>query len=358
MADEQDKSQQTEEPTAKRLEQARESGDVIKSTEVTALVLLAGGTLAIAMFGHSTAIGIAKLLTAFIEQPEQMAVDSAGLLALGRGVLLHLALLLAPFMGVMLAASVAGHVMQSRPSLNPDKLAPDFSKLSIPAGLKRMFGPEGWINLLKGLIKIAIVGMAIWTQLWPERGMLEAIMTQSPGAVVGDMNHLLFKVLIATLSALLVIAGLDYFLQRFRFLQRNRMSKQEIKEEYRANEGDPAIKAKIRQIRHERSRKRMMAAVPTATVVIMNPTHFAVALKYESGKMAAPLCVAKGVDALALRIRAMAEDHDVPVIENPPLARVLYASVEVDEAVPPEHYKAVAQVIGYVLRLTGKMPRN
>jgi flagellar biosynthetic protein FlhB len=358
MADEQDKSQQTEEPTAKRLEQARESGDVIKSTEVTALVLLAGGTLAIAMFGHSTAIGIAKLLTAFIEQPEQMAVDGAGLLALGRGVLLHLALLLAPFMGVMLAASVAGHVMQSRPSLNPDKLAPDFSKLSIPAGLKRMFGPEGWINLLKGLIKIAIVGMAIWTQLWPERGMLEAIMTQSPGAVVGDMNHLLFKVLIATLSALLVIAGLDYFLQRFRFLQRNRMSKQEIKEEYRANEGDPAIKAKIRQIRHERSKKRMMAAVPTATVVIMNPTHFAVALKYESGKMAAPLCVAKGVDALALRIRAMAEDHDVPVIENPPLARALYASVEVDEAVPPEHYKAVAQVIGYVLRLTGKMPRN
>jgi flagellar biosynthetic protein FlhB len=187
--------------------------------------------------------------------------------------------------------------------------------------------------------------------------MLEPILTQSPGAVVGDMNHLLFKVLIATLSALLVIAGLDYFLQRFRFMQRNRMSKQEIKEEYRANEGDPAIKAKIRQIRHERSKKRMMAAVPTATVVIMNPTHFAVALKYESGRMAAPLCVAKGVDALALRIRATAEDHDVPVIENPPLARALYASVEVDEAVPPEHYKAVAQVIGYVMRLSGTLRR-
>jgi flagellar biosynthetic protein FlhB len=357
MADE-DKSQQTEEPTAKRLEQARESGDVVKSTEVTALVLLAGGTLAIAMFGRSTAVGIGQLLTIFIEQPEQMAVDGAGLISISRGLLFHLALLLAPFMGVMLAASVAGHVMQSRPSLNPDKLAPDFSKLSIPAGLKRMFGPEGWINLLKGLIKIGIVGMAIWTQLWPERGMLESILTQSPGAVVGDMDHLLFKVLIAALSALMVIAGLDYFLQRFRFMQRNRMSKQEIKEEYRANEGDPAVKAKIRQLRHERSKKRMMAAVPTATVVIMNPTHFAVALKYESGKTAAPICVAKGVDALALRIRGVAEDHDVPVIENPPLARALYASVEIDEAVPAEHYKAVAQVIGYVMRLSGALARR
>jgi flagellar biosynthetic protein FlhB len=357
MADE-DKSQQTEEPTAKRLEQARESGDIIKSTEVTAFVLLAGGTLAIAMFGHSTAIGIARLLTIFIEQPEQMAVDGAGLASMSRGLLLHLALLLAPFMGVMVAASLAGHVLQSMPSLNPDKLMPDFSKLSIPAGLKRMFGPEGWMNLVKGLVKIGIVGMAIWTQLWPERGMLESILTQSLGGVVGDMSHLLFKVLIAALSALLVIAGLDYFLQYRRFMQRNRMSKQEIKEEYRQNEGDPAIKAKVRQIRIERSRKRMMAAVPDATVVIMNPTHFAVALKYESGKTEAPICVAKGVDALALRIRAVAEESDVPVIEDPPLARALYATVEVDEAISPEHYKAVAQVIGYVMRLSGKVARN
>ena len=358
MADDQDKSQQTEEPTAKRLEQARESGDVVKSSELTAFVLLAGGTLAIAMFGHSTALALAKLLTMFIEQPEQMTVDGAGLASMMRGLLLHLALILAPFMGVMILASLAGHVVQSQPTLNPDKLKPDFSKLSIPSGLKRMFGPEGWINLLKGLLKIAIVGMAMWTQLWPERGALESVLSQSPGGVVGDMNHLLFKVLIAALSALLVIAGLDYFLQRFRFMQRNRMSRQEVKEEYRQNEGDPAIKAKVRQIRHDRARKRMMAAVPTATVVIMNPTHFAVALKYESGKTQAPICVAKGVDALALRIRAVAEEHDVPVIENPTLARALHASVEIDEAVPPEHYKAVAQVIGYVMRLSGKLPRN
>jgi flagellar biosynthesis protein FlhB len=256
----------------------------------------------------------------------------------------------------MIAAGLAGHVLQSRPGFSFDKIVPDFSKVSPLAGFKRMFGVEGWMNLLKGLAKIAVVGVAIWTQLWPERGGLEAILSQSTAAVIGDMSHLLFKVLMASLSALGVIAGLDYFWQRMRFMARNRMSKQEIKEEYRQNEGDPAIKAKIRQLRHERSRKRMMAAVPQATVVIMNPTHFAVALKYESGKMVAPVCVAKGVDALALRIRAVAEDNDVAVVENPPLARALYAAVEVDDPVPPEHFKAVAQVIGYVMRLQGKLP--
>jgi len=356
MADDQDKSQQTEEPTGKRLEQARENGDVVKSSELTTFILLGGGTLAIAMFGKYTAMGLARSLSMFLQQPEAMSVDGAGLSAMLRVLLPQVAMVLAPFFAVMIAAGLAGHVLQSRPGFSFDKIVPDFSKVSPLAGFKRMFGVEGWMNLLKGLAKIAVVGVAIWTQLWPERGGLEAILSQSTAAVMDDMSHLLFKVLMASLSALAVIAGLDYFWQRMRFMARNRMSKQEIKEEYRQNEGDPAIKAKIRQLRHERSRKRMMAAVPQATVVIMNPTHFAVALKYESGKMVAPVCVAKGVDALALRIRAVAEDNDVAVVENPPLARALYAAVEIDDPVPPEHFKAVAQVIGYVMRLQGKLP--
>jgi flagellar biosynthetic protein FlhB len=356
MADDQDKSQQTEEPTGKRLEQARENGDVVKSSELTTFILLGGGTLAIAMFGKYTAMGLARSLSMFLQQPDAMSVDGAGLLAMMRALLPQVAMVLAPFFAVMIAAGLTGHVLQSRPGFSFDKIVPDFSKVSPLAGFKRMFGVEGWMNLVKGLAKIAVVGVAIWTQLWPERGGLEAILSQSTAAVVGDMSHLLFKVLMASLSALGVIAGLDYFWQRMRFMARNRMSKQEIKEEYRQNEGDPTIKAKIRQLRHERARKRMMAAVPQATVVIMNPTHFAVALKYESGKMVAPVCVAKGVDALALRIRAVAEDNDVAVVENPPLARALYAAVEVDDPVPPEHFKAVAQVIGYVMRLQGKLP--
>ena len=355
MADE-DKSQQTEEPTAKRLEQARESGDVVKSSEVTTFILLGAGTLAIAMFGKYTALSLARSLTLFLQQPDAMSVDGAGLSAMMRLLLPKIAFAVAPFFAVMIVAGLAGHVLQSRPGFSFDKIAPDFSKVSPMAGFQRLFGAESWMNLVKGLIKIVIVGVAIWTQLWPERGALDSILNQSTVGVVGDMSRLLFKVLMAALASLAVIAGLDYFWQRMRWLSRNRMSKQEIKEEYRQNEGDPAIKAKIRQLRHERSRKRMMAAVPKATVVVMNPTHYAVALQYESGKMAAPVCVAKGVDALALRIRAVAEEHDVPVVENPPLARALYAAIEIDEPVPAEHFKAVAQVIGYVYRLQGKMP--
>ncbi len=356
MADDQDKSQQTEEPTQKKLEQAREHGDVVKSTEVTTFILLGGGTLAIAMFGKYTATGLARSLSMFLQQPDAMRVDGPGLAAMIHVLLPQVALVLAPFFAVIIVAGLAGHVLQSRPGLSFDKIAPDFSKVSPLAGFKRLFGAEGWMNLLKGLAKMAVVGVAIWTQLWPERGGLEAILSQSTVAVMHDMSRLLFKVLMASLSALAVIGGLDYFWQRVRFMARNRMSKQEIKEEYRQNEGDPTVKAKIRQLRHERARKRMMAAVPTATVVIMNPTHFAVALKYESGKMMAPVCVAKGVDALALRIRAVAEDNDVPVVENPPLARALHAAVEIDDPVPPEHFRAVAQVIGYVMRLQGSLP--
>jgi flagellar biosynthetic protein FlhB len=356
MAEDQDKSQQTEEPTAKRLEQAREAGDIVKSTEVSAFLLLAGGTLAIAMFGKYAAESLARSMIAFLEQPDAMSVDGAGLAAMMGLLLPKLAMIVAPFFVVMIAAGLAGHLLQSRPSFSMDRISMDFSKLSPMAGFQRMFGPEGWMNLVKGLLKIAVVGVAIWTQLWPERGGLESILDQSAVQVVGDMSHLLFKVLMAALAALGVIAGLDYFWQRMRWLARNRMSKQDVKEEYRQNEGDPTIKAKIRQLRHERARKRMMAKVPEATVVIMNPTHYAVALQYESGKMVAPICVAKGVDALALRIRAVAEENDVPVVENPPLARALHAAIEIDEPVPAEHFKAVAQVIGYVFRLQGKMP--
>ncbi|HEU4550314.1 MAG TPA: flagellar biosynthesis protein FlhB [Rhizomicrobium sp.] len=358
MADDQDKSQQTEEPTAKRLEQSRQQGDIVKSQEVSAFVLLAGGTLAIAMFGKYTAVGLARALMIFLEQPDAMNVDGAGLALMTRALLSQLAVVLGPFFGVMVLAALAGHLIQGRPVFAIDKLAPDLTKLSPLAGFRRLFGADGWVNLLKGLIKMAIVGAAVWMQLWPERNAMQNVLAQSTSDVVGDMTHLLFKVLMTALAALAVIAGLDYFWQRMQFLKRNRMSKQELKEEYRQNEGDPTIKAKIRQIRQERARKRMMARVPEATVVIMNPTHFAVALQYESGKMAAPVCVAKGVDALALRIRAVAEENDVPVVENPPLARALHAAIEIDEPVPPEHFKAVAQVIGYVFRLQGKIPRN
>jgi flagellar biosynthetic protein FlhB len=354
MAEDRDDSQRTEEPTQRRLDDAREHGDVVKSTEVSTFAVLGGGTLALAMFGRSSAELFASKFRGFLENADQFGTDPASLMILFKSMGFTLAAVVAPFLGVVIACALAGHVLQSRPSIALDRIKPDLSKLSPMKGLKRLFGLDGLSNLLKGAIKLVLVGAVVWTTLWPMRGQLEVLLSQTPIAIASDMTTLTIRILVAALAVIGVLAGLDYFLQRYRFMQRNRMTKQEVKEEFRRTEGDPAVKAKIRQLRKERARRRMMAEVPKATVVITNPTHFAVALKYESGKMAAPVCVAKGMDALALRIREVAEDNDVPIVENPPLARALYASVEIDESVPPEHYKAVAQVIGYVMRLTGR----
>lgn len=354
MAEDRDASQQTEEPTQKKLDDAREHGDVVKSTEVASFAVLAGGTLAIAMFGRSAAASFTSTFRGFLENSDQIAPDSASVMLLFKSLGLTLGELIAPFLGVIIVFALAGHVLQSRPVFALDRIKPNFSKLSPASGLKRLFGLDGLTNLLKSAIKLALVGAVVWTTLWPMRGQLGALLDQTPVAIASDMTTIVIRILFAALAVLAVLAGIDYFLQRYRFLQRNRMSKQEVKEEFRRTEGDPAVKAKIKQLRRERARRRMMAEVPRATVVVTNPTHFAIALKYESGKMAAPICVAKGMDALALRIRKVAEEHDVPVVENPTLARALYASVDIDEAVPAEHYKAVAQVIGYVMRLTGR----
>jgi flagellar biosynthesis protein FlhB len=358
MADDRDESQQTEEPTQRRLDDAREKGDVVKSTELTTFILLLGGTLAIAMFAQSSSIELTRIFRVFLASPDQFGTDPGSLQLLMREILIKMLVIVGPVLGVLMLSGLASNLLQHRPVLTLERIKPDFSKLSLTGGIKRMFGLDGWINLVKGLAKIVIVGAAIWTQLWPERGTLEAVLTQSPAAVADDMSHLMFKVLMATLASMAFISAADYMLQRYQFMKRNRMSKHEVKEEFKQTEGDPMIKGRIRQIRTERAKRRMMAAVPQATVVITNPTHFAVALKYESGKTAAPICVAKGVDALALRIREKAKEHEVPIVENPPLARALYASVEVDEQIPNEHYKAVAQVIGYVMKLTGKIRAN
>ncbi|HUO99292.1 MAG TPA: flagellar biosynthesis protein FlhB [Rhizomicrobium sp.] len=358
MADDRDPSQQTEEPTQRRLDEAHEHGDIVKSPELQTLILLLGGTLAIAVFAQSAAGELTRLFRIFLANPDELGTDPGELMALMRHVLVKLLIVVGPVLGMLMASGLAANLLQHRPVLAFDRIKPDFSRLSPMSGFKRIFGADGFMNLAKGLLKIAIVGAAIWTQLWPERGALEGVLEQTPQAVAGDMMHLLYKVLIATLASMTFIAVVDYLMQRFQFMKRNRMSKQEIKEEFRQTEGDPMIKGRIRAIRLERAKRRMIAAVPQATVVITNPTHYAVALKYETGKTAAPVCVAKGVDQLALRIREVAKEHNVPVVENPPLARALHASVEVDEMIPPEHYKAVAQVIGYVLKLTGKLKRN
>ena len=231
-----------------------------------------------------------------------------------------------------------------------EQLKPKFSKISPAAGFKRLFGKQAVANFLKGLFKLIALGAVMMAVLWPERHRLESFLMFDPSAIMGVTTSLTVQLMGAVVAMLAAVAIADYFFQYRSWFQRQKMSLQEIKEEFKQSEGDPHIKGKIRQLRQQRAKKRMMAAVPKASVIITNPTHYSVALSYERG-MTAPICVAKGVDNLAFKIREIAREHDIPIVENVPLARALYATVDIDREIPTEHYHAVAEVIGYVMRL-------
>ena len=229
---------------------------------------------------------------------------------------------------------------------------PKLSKISLGAGFKRLFSKIALANFVKGLVKLALIGTVMTVILWPKRRQLDGLVTMDPAAVLPLVKSMSLELLGTVIAILAIVAAADYLFQYRTWYNRQKMSLREMKEEFKQTEGDPAIKAKIRQLRQQRAKKRMMAEVPKASVIITNPTHYAVALQYDKG-MNAPVCLAKGIDNLALKIREVAAAHNIPIIENPPLARALHATVEMDEEIPPEHYRAVAEVIGYVMRLRG-----
>lgn len=350
MADDRDDSQRTEDPTQKRLQDAREKGEFPRSQDVVTFATLSAATFAIVVWGGEAGQIFLDRFGGFLSHPEDFDASSGGILALAWAVAAALGVILAVPFVAMLVAAIGGNIVQSPLVLSGEKLKMDLSKLSPGKGFKRLFGGEALVNFIKGLIKVTCAGAAAVWAVWPDSNALLGLVAADPRAAGASALSLTTRMLGAVLAVVAIFAALDWFWQRFSFMRRMRMSKQDIRDEMKQSEGDPLVKMKIRQVRMERGRKRMMAEVPKATVIVTNPTHYAVALKYESGTMSAPKCVAKGVDALALRIRELGKQHEVPVVENPPLARALYAAVEVDAEIPVEHYKAVAQIIGFVMR--------
>lgn len=349
MAEENDASAEdrTEAATPRRLERAREEGQVALSREAQHFAALAGAALGLAILLPSQGAELLKAFRALLGGTHLLAWESAasGLLRLGLLTVLPVAALAA--IGAALAT-----LLQTRFLVSARGLKPQLSKLSPVAGLKRLFGTEGAIEFLRTLIKLALVGAALRWAIG-DLSALQQAMHLSPGALLGRGAGLAFHLLLAALGAFAAIAGLDLLWVRFRHLRKLRMSREDMREEMREAEGDPQIKARIRSLRASRARGRMMAAVPQAAVVITNPTHYAVALAYERDSSAAPKVVAKGVDAMAARIRAAAEEHGVPIVANPPLARALHR-LDLDTEIPPEHYQAVAEIIAYVWRLGGR----
>jgi flagellar biosynthetic protein FlhB len=349
MSDE-DKESKTQDPTQKRLDDALEKGDVVKSQEVSTWFVIAASTLLLSSFSGSISAGIETPMRNLLMNMHQIRVDGPGLLSLTAQLELMLVGVLGVPLLLLLIAGVGSNLIQHRLVFSTEPLSPKFSKISPAAGFARLFGKQAGANFLKGLFKVIALGTVMVLVLWPERHRLDAMIRFDPVSLLTVTKTISVQLMGTVVAMLAVVATLDYLFQYRQWFERQKMSLHEIKEEYKQSEGDPHIKGRIRQIRHARMKKRMMAAVPTASVIITNPTHYAVALKYERG-MPAPICVAKGVDLMALKIREIATASNVPIVENVPLARALHASVEIDDEIPVEHYHAVAEVIGYVMRL-------
>jgi flagellar biosynthesis protein FlhB len=350
MADENDSSDKTQDPTQKRLDDAHDRGDVAKSQEVNTWFMIAGATLVLSSFSGSIGSGMQMPLRNLIANSWMFHADGPSLLALAQSLEYQvLAALGIPLLMLALAA-IAGNMLQHRLVWSGESLKPKFSKISPGSGFKRIFGKQAAANFLKGLFKLIALGAVMTSILWPERHRLESMLHFDPAMILDVTTNLTLQLMGAVVAMLAVVAIADYFFQYRTWYERQKMSLQEMKQEFKQSEGDPHIKGRIRQLRHARMKKRMMTAVPKASVIITNPTHYAVALSYERG-MTAPVCVAKGLDNIALKIRQIAGEHDIPIVENVPLARALYATVEIDDEIPVEHYHAVAEIIGYVMGL-------
>src|SRR6185437_14880675 len=349
MADEDDSSDKTEDPTQKRLDEALERGDVAKSQEVNTWFMIAGATLVLSSFSGS--IGSIQMpLRNLLANAALFHTDGPSLLELARKLEYVLITALGVPLLMLIISAIAGNMLQHRLVWSAESLKPSFNKISPATGAKRVFGKQAAANFAKGLFKLVALGSVMSMILWPERFRLEAMVQFAPSTILGIITTMTLKLLGAVVAMLAVVAIADYFFQYRTWFERQKMSLQDMKQEFKQSEGDPHIKGRIRQLRQARMKKRMMTAVPKASVIITNPTHYAVALSYERG-MSAPTCVAKGVDLMALKIREIAKEHDIPIVENVPLARALHASVEVDDEIPVEHYHAVAEVIGYVMGL-------
>ncbi|HEY8616881.1 flagellar biosynthesis protein FlhB [Phenylobacterium sp.] len=358
MAEENDGASKTEEPTPRKLEQARAKGDVPKTSDLPQFLSFFAVVGLLAIAGGGLSRNLAMDLLPFIADPDGINVSTGS----GAGLAWRAALAAAPIIvGVMLAAAfagAAGNLVQTGLMFTPDKLKMDFKKLSPMQGLKRLFGLDALMQFFKGVVKIIIVSFLVWWVLKPHLMPMMRLANMEPAMILPMTVDILRRLVFAVCGLLLLVSGADWFWQKQRFMVRMRMSKEELKEDFKQTEGDPHVKARQKQIRFTRARQRMMQAVPKATVVVMNPTHYAVALKYVQGEDDAPQCVAKGLDSLALKIRAIAEEAGVPVIEDPPLARALYAAVDIEETIPPAHYEAVAKIIGFILNGGKKAERR
>lgn len=351
MAEGGDDEDKTEEPTPKKLREAREKGQVAQSREVNTWIILFTATILMLGSGAYIAQELTTMLKEFIARPHSFAMDSHSIAQIMQSTIIETFTVIGLPLFVFFIAAFLASFVQVGAMISTQSITPNLEKIDPLKGAKRVFGSRAWIEFIKALIKMLLVGIITTVILIPIFKEAPGMVGIFPGAMMDILMDETRRLLVGVLSILFIFAVLDYGVQRYQLMKQLKMSLQEIKDEYKQTEGDPHIKAKLRELRMQRARRRMMQKVPTADVVITNPTHYAIAMEYKQDKNSAPVVVAKGQDKIALKIRELAKENNVPVVENPPLARAMYDTVELDQEIPEQHYKAVAEVISYVMSL-------
>lgn len=358
MAEEQDRESQTEDPTDKRLADAIEKGNVPMSREAALFGSIAASFATLGLLADWMAASLTEVLRSAVAASGSLRIDDREAAASYLLTLLaDVAVAVLPAMAVIAAGSILPALLQNVPSMVGERVAPKAARISLLAGWNRLFGRMGLLEFARAVVKLSAALLILWLLMRADLKRFVSVLMSDPALLPGMLQDLAAGAMLPLLVLALLLALADLVWARYRWRRDLRMTRQQVKDEMKEAEGDPFIKAKIRGLARQRSSRRMLDALPEASMVITNPTHYAVALRYRREDGGAPVVVAKGVDHLARRIREIAADHEVPLVENRPLARSLYDQVEIDSQIPPEFYRAVAEIIHY-LNNTGRLPRQ
>jgi len=351
MAENENQQDRTQQPTPKRLEQARERGQVPRSPDLTAAAVLLVCSATMLLLGRFAGAQLSMLMGSSLALPRARLLDESAALASFGAAALHTLPACAGLWAASLLTALAAPLLLGGRSFSPQVLIPDFSRLSPATGFARMFSLRGAVELAKAFAKFGLLGLTAMMLLWQQRGAIMALGSEPLPAAITHAVTLTGFALVALAATLALIAAVDVPWQLWQHLQRLRMTRAEVREEMRESEGAPEVRNRIRTLQRELAKRRMMHQVPKADVVVVNPTHYAVALRYEEQRMRAPVVVAKGQDLIAARIREIAVEHQVPIFEAPPLARALHRYVDIGAEIPTTLYVAVAQVLTYLAQL-------
>jgi flagellar biosynthetic protein FlhB len=346
--------EKSEQATPRRREEARKKGQVAKSREIPSVLVLMTGLLVLFLIGGHITNRLADFTAQMLSRAGTLPITPSSVQALGQEMITFLLAALAPLLLAVLAMAVLANYIQVGTLFAVELIKPDFSKINIFKGLKRLFSIQSWVELLKSMLKLVIIGYVAYSTIAGEVKDIVPLTDQELPSIFSYISRVSFHIFIKSTLVMALLAGLDYLFQRFQHEKKLRMTHQELKEEFKQTEGDPLIKSRVRSLQREMARRRMMAEVPKADVIITNPTPLAVAVTYRNGEMVAPQVSAKGANLLAEKIKEIARSHEIPILENKPLAQTLFKTVELGQMIPPSLYQVVAEVLAYVYRLKNK----